>query len=244
MLRRIIPYIAPAEEWRVPSIPAWLGIAFSYQGLKALGLPQASLDSFPEEFRQGMAARAEILRDIGDNAPANWEYPFGTSDAEDFIVEDRLASLENYVNLCLPTLHDKTESSGYAPFPAIMYCFSIIDLMGSLYVGNARHGNTTDNSKIYREVFELSKREGTITTENLPPQPKPAMLYNKQIIAWKHDEKELSKHLTVVPTSGDVYLPGKLGRIHCDAQYIVSIRVLKDDIKILLYALKMVIWKI
>src|SRR4029453_556636 len=81
MLRRIIPYVAPAEEWWVPSIPGWLGIAFSYQGLKALGLPQASLNSFPEEFRQGMAARAEILRDIGDNAPANWEYPFGTSDA-------------------------------------------------------------------------------------------------------------------------------------------------------------------
>ena len=56
MLRRIIPYVAPAEEWWVPSIPAWLGIAFSYQGLKALGLPQASLDSFPEEFRQGMAS--------------------------------------------------------------------------------------------------------------------------------------------------------------------------------------------
>ena len=27
MLRRIIPYIAPAEEWWTPSIPAWLGIA-------------------------------------------------------------------------------------------------------------------------------------------------------------------------------------------------------------------------
>ena len=81
MLRRIIPYVAPAEEWWVPSIPAWLGIAFTYQGLKALGLPKASLDSFPEEFRQGMAARAEILRDIGDNAPAKWKYPFGTSDA-------------------------------------------------------------------------------------------------------------------------------------------------------------------
>jgi hypothetical protein len=60
MLRRIIPYVAPAEEWWVPSIPAWLGIAFSYQGLKALGLPQPSLDSFPGEFRQGMAARASI----------------------------------------------------------------------------------------------------------------------------------------------------------------------------------------
>lgn len=80
LLRRIIPYVAPAEDWWVPSIPAWLGIAFTYQGLKALGLPKVSLDSFPEEFRQGMAARASILNDIGDNAPANWEYPFGTSD--------------------------------------------------------------------------------------------------------------------------------------------------------------------
>jgi deferrochelatase/peroxidase EfeB len=77
MLRRVIPYIAPAEEWWVPSIPAWIGIAFTYQGLKALGLPQASLDSFPEEFRQGMAARAASLNDVGENAPTNWEYPFG-----------------------------------------------------------------------------------------------------------------------------------------------------------------------
>lgn len=80
MLHRIIPYVAPAEDWWVPSIPAWLGIVFTYQGLKALGLSQESLDSFPEEFRQGMAARASILNDIGDNAPANWEQPLGTSD--------------------------------------------------------------------------------------------------------------------------------------------------------------------
>ena len=79
-LRRIIPYVAPAVDWWIPSIPAWLGIVFTYHGLKALGLPQPSLDSFSEEFRQGMAARASILNDIGNNAPANWEYPFGTSD--------------------------------------------------------------------------------------------------------------------------------------------------------------------
>ena len=62
-------------------------------------------------------------------------------------------------------------------------------------------------------------------------QPKPAVLYNTQIIAWRHDENEPSKHLTIDPTTGDVDLPGRFGRIHCDAQYIVSIRVLKDDIK-------------
>ena len=80
MLRRIIPYVAPAVDWWVPSIPAWLGVAFTYHGLKALGLPKASLDSFPEEFRQGMAARAALLNDVGDNAPTNWEYPFGTGE--------------------------------------------------------------------------------------------------------------------------------------------------------------------
>src|SRR5262245_59785242 len=80
MLRRLHPYVAPAAHWWVPNLPSWLGIAFTYQGLKALGLPQASLNSFPVEFREGMAARASILRDVGDNAPANWEYPFGTAD--------------------------------------------------------------------------------------------------------------------------------------------------------------------
>jgi Dyp-type peroxidase family len=45
-----------------------------------LGVPQASLDSFPIEFRQGMAARAAILHDLGANAPGNWEHPFGTPD--------------------------------------------------------------------------------------------------------------------------------------------------------------------
>jgi Dyp-type peroxidase family len=80
MLRRLLPHVAPADEWWKPSLPGWLGIAFTYQGLKAMGVPQASLDSFPEEFRQGMAARAAILNDLGNNSPTNWEYPFGTAD--------------------------------------------------------------------------------------------------------------------------------------------------------------------
>jgi Dyp-type peroxidase family len=80
MLRRIIPYVAPADDWWSPSLPGWLGIAFTFQGLKALGAPQASLDSFPPEFREGMALRAGVLNDVGENAPAKWEYPFGTAD--------------------------------------------------------------------------------------------------------------------------------------------------------------------
>jgi Dyp-type peroxidase family len=57
-----------------------LTVAFTYHGLEALGVPQASLDTFAPEFRQGMAARAEILGDTGESAPDQWEKPLGTDD--------------------------------------------------------------------------------------------------------------------------------------------------------------------
>ena len=55
-----------------------VNIAFSFSGLAALGLPSATLASFPEDFRDGMAARAGLLGDEGDSSPANWEAPLGT----------------------------------------------------------------------------------------------------------------------------------------------------------------------
>ena len=47
----------------------WVTLAFTWNGLRALGLDEASLATFPEEFRQGMVARAETLGDTGANAP-------------------------------------------------------------------------------------------------------------------------------------------------------------------------------
>ncbi len=40
-----------------------------HRACSALGVPQASLDSFAPEFRQGMAARAAELGDVGDERP-------------------------------------------------------------------------------------------------------------------------------------------------------------------------------
>ena len=50
----------------------WVTVAFTWNGLRALGVDEASLATFPEEFRQGMAARAEILGDTGANHPDHW----------------------------------------------------------------------------------------------------------------------------------------------------------------------------
>src|SRR5688572_13576197 len=50
----------------------WVTIAFTWNGLRALGVDDASLSTFPEEFRQGMAARAAMLGDSGANHPDCW----------------------------------------------------------------------------------------------------------------------------------------------------------------------------
>ena len=50
----------------------WVTIAFTWSGLQALGVNEASLSTFPEEFRQGMASRAEILGTTGANHPDHW----------------------------------------------------------------------------------------------------------------------------------------------------------------------------
>jgi Dyp-type peroxidase family len=50
----------------------WVTIAFTWSGLRALGVNEPSLATFPEEFRQGMAARAEVLGDTGVNHPDRW----------------------------------------------------------------------------------------------------------------------------------------------------------------------------
>jgi Dyp-type peroxidase family len=55
-------------------------VGFTYRGLEALGVPEISLDSFAPEFREGMAARAALLGDVGESSPEHWEPPFGTGD--------------------------------------------------------------------------------------------------------------------------------------------------------------------
>jgi len=77
LIRRLTPHIDSTAGW-LHATNAWLGIGISYAGLEALGLPEESLQSFPEAFRVGMAGRARQLGDTDVNDPKNWERPFVT----------------------------------------------------------------------------------------------------------------------------------------------------------------------
>ncbi len=76
-LHHVVDFGRPSAD---PAREAWITVAFTYHGLKALGVPQDSLDSFAPEFRQGMAARAAELGDVGESSPVNWEKPLGGPD--------------------------------------------------------------------------------------------------------------------------------------------------------------------
>jgi Dyp-type peroxidase family len=69
----LIPRITNAEVWPDEKPRSTMNIALSRTALSALELPEPSINSFPDEFLQGMAARANGLGDVGSSAPANWE---------------------------------------------------------------------------------------------------------------------------------------------------------------------------
>lgn len=72
-LRELLPTVqSAATVGTTEADKRWVTIAFTWNGLRALGVDEASLASFPDEFRQGMVARAEILGDTGASHPDHW----------------------------------------------------------------------------------------------------------------------------------------------------------------------------
>ena len=99
LMRRARTVVASAGHTTSRAGDAWISAALSFQGLKALGVPKESLDGFPWEFRQGMAARAKALCDIGESSPGNWETPLGTPDVH--VVITALAPDERRLEIIL-----------------------------------------------------------------------------------------------------------------------------------------------
>src|SRR2546430_15706871 len=83
LVRRLHRFVDSGRPSADPARDAWITVAFTYHGLKALGVPHDSLDSFSPEFQQGMAARAAALGDVAESSPARWEKPLGTPRSEE-----------------------------------------------------------------------------------------------------------------------------------------------------------------
>ncbi|VAW98422.1 Dye-decolorizing peroxidase [hydrothermal vent metagenome] len=90
-ISQLVDYITTAAKWDVTGtvngdIPKPLvttNIAFTYSGLKKLGVPRQSLQSFPDEFAMGMKARHAILGDDLKSSPDNWDPIWQSEDQVD-----------------------------------------------------------------------------------------------------------------------------------------------------------------
>ncbi|MDX6669685.1 MAG: hypothetical protein QOI91_48 [Solirubrobacteraceae bacterium] len=73
--------VTSAAPWTGPKPETNLNVALTYTGLAALGVPAGVLETFSDEFSQGMAGRADVLGDTGQSSPAGWDGGLGTGAA-------------------------------------------------------------------------------------------------------------------------------------------------------------------
>jgi len=152
LLRRLAPRVPSAAHWDQPR-PSWLAVALSYRGLETLELPEATLASFPANFRVGMAARADRLRDSGPNAPAHWEFPFGTP----------------RVHLAVSVYAD-SEDAWHTEVAA--YQRELSEISGAEVLSHQDFGATGFNVFGYRDGFSQPVVEGS-GAESLPGDGRP-----------------------------------------------------------------------
>jgi deferrochelatase/peroxidase EfeB len=69
------PQVTTATPW-VEKPDCCLNVSLTAGGLRALGVPETSMATFPEEFTQGAAARASVVGDVGPSDPASWRPAF------------------------------------------------------------------------------------------------------------------------------------------------------------------------
>jgi Dyp-type peroxidase family len=73
LIARLLGEVTTGQRWDKGKPQSTVSIAFTFRGLEHLGLPDATLRSFPVEFQQGMKPRAAILGDTGVNSPECWD---------------------------------------------------------------------------------------------------------------------------------------------------------------------------
>jgi Dyp-type peroxidase family len=191
LMGRLAELVDSAADWRQPNLPAFLNVALTYPGLEALGVPPASLSSFPEEFRQGMAARAERLGDTGESGPARWEEPFGTGQVH--VVLSLFAADQESLAVVLERAR---QARAQLPGLQVVYRQDFYQLASGRTTFGYKDGisNPTiegsgaanppgDGPALKAGEFVLGYPD---QTGNLPPMPEPAVLgRNGTYVVWR-----------------------------------------------------------
>lgn len=122
------------------------------------------------------------------------------------LLKERTDSLMKDVRYCI--LRNKGTPDWPAPFPALLYCFATIDLLGSLYGGDAKSpigisGRTLKymvNIMMYpEEKAELLQKVFRHKIVHLA-QPKPISNINGKRYLWYYEHNNRNIHLNIKST--------------------------------------------
>ena len=105
-LNEIADLVSSDEDWQDGKPRSHHNVAVTCSGLRALEVPEAVIETFSDEFRQGMAARSSMLGDLGASASEHWDGGLGTGAAHVLVIvnarsrdeiESELASLRESI---------------------------------------------------------------------------------------------------------------------------------------------------
>ncbi|MGA9139650.1 MAG: Dyp-type peroxidase [Methanocella sp.] len=180
LLRRLIPHLDSVASFN-PKKPVTFSAALSFQGLKALGVSEESLATFPPVFQQGMAARAAELGDVDENAPEHWEKPLGSKDVHLVLtgvapsaasleaivrhIRDALSDLPGIVSIWQQDVHSTADLRNH---------FGFADGIAHPAVeGTGIPSSNPNEEPLKAGEFVLGYEDETL---NLPPAPQPEVL--------------------------------------------------------------------
>lgn len=109
LMQRLSDVVSSAAHPESPAGDTWISAALTFAGLKSLGVPPSSLDTFSPQFQQGMAARARALGDVGASDPDRWEKPLGSPDLH--VVITGIAPASERLEAALERARDVLHSS-------------------------------------------------------------------------------------------------------------------------------------
>ncbi len=145
-------------------------------------------------------------------------------------LDEKIFSLEKDVKHCLVL--------PYAPFPAILYCFSIIDLLASLYCGQARSGNTSKNAATYmKDMMHYTEDQSHLLQKIFRHKivhlagPRTVYKFKGKIITWHYRHDSPEKHLSIESTPPGAHVR-PTSKIEQNVTHVfwISIKLLLENI--------------
>ncbi|WP_316367555.1 hypothetical protein [Candidatus Thiodiazotropha sp. CDECU1] len=153
------------------------------------------------------------------------------------LLKVRIDSLEKDVSFCI--LENTNNGSWPAPFPALLYCFSTIDLLGTLYWKCTLTDEQQQSSCTSKIDFGITNKSLNYMTDYMRypeleakliqkvfrhklvhmAQPLPKARYGKKNYSWQYFHNDRSNHLSIVNVENNTY------------RFSVSIWSFVEDIK-------------